>query len=141
MEEYREILDMFDDGEEQMKLQGFTCELLKQDAEYMGYDEAFYRILDRIAKDFGVNGIYGITDETTKHEIENCLRGMCECHEAIGLATGLVLGKFIVPSNRETRAVLKALLEQLIESGILRYGPAEMFTHELETNPASSPSV
>jgi len=141
MEQYRKMLDMFDDGEDQMKLQCFTGELLSQNAEYKGCEEGFYSILDRIAKDFGVDSLYGIKDETMKHSIENCLRGMCECHEAIGLATGLALGNFIVPFDKETRAVLKTLLEQLIESGIIQYGPPEMFTHELETKPASSPSV
>ena len=141
MEQYRKMLDMFDDGEDQMKLQCFTETLLNLDEEYVGYEEAFYRILNRFQEDFKIDSLYGIQDETTKHSIENCLRGMCEAHEAIGLATGLALGNFIVPFDKEIRAALKTLLEQLIENGIPQYGPAEMFTNELETTPASSPSV
>lgn len=139
MDQYRKMLDMFDDGKKQMKLQCFTGKLLNRDAEYTAYKEAFYRILSGLKKD-GIN-VCGIKDEVTGHTIEDCLYMMCRDHEAIGVAGGLSLGNFISPSNKETRAALKVLLEGLVESGIIQYGPAEMFTHELEINPASLPSV
>jgi len=137
MEEYRKMLDLFNREDEMSKLEGFTHKLLNSDAEYTAYKESFYRILDGLKKD-GIH-VYGIKDEKTGHTIEDCLYMMCRDHEAIGVAIGLSLDNFISPSDKKTRAALKALLEKLIENGILQYGPAEMFANELESKPASSP--
>lgn len=136
MEQYRKMLDMFDDGDAQMKLQTFSSKLLNRDATYTAYKESFYRILDGLKKD-GIN-VCGINDAVTGHTIEDCLYMMCKNHEGIGFSCGISLGTFISPTNKKVRKTLGLLLQKLIHEGVIKYGPREMFTIELESQPASS---
>jgi hypothetical protein len=140
MEQYRKILDLFNRDDEMCKLTAFTDKLLNQDVRYKDYKESFYRILELAKKYTGLH-IPGINDLEKGQTIEDCLYEMCEFHKAIGFATGLALGNFIVPFDKEIGIALKALLDQLIESGIIQYGPREMLTHEVETKPTHLSSV